>query len=146
MSFTKSTSLKAKEVTREWYIVDADASTLGRVSTAVAIKLTGKHKTSYTPHIDGGDHVIVINTDKIRVTGTKLLDKKYYRHSQYPGSLKESTLQDRLAKDSTMVFSDAVRGMLPKNKLSKQRLARLKIYASSDHPHAPQNPKKLEIK
>ncbi|MDX1766139.1 MAG: 50S ribosomal protein L13 [Candidatus Saccharimonadales bacterium] len=143
---TKTTSQKASEVTRQWHLVDASAAPMGRVATKVAQLLTGKHKPSYTPHIDGGDYVVVINTDNILVTGNKATQKKYYRHSQHPGSLKETTLEKRLTANSTKVFSDAVAGMLPKNKLRTERQKRLKVYPGAEHQHASQNPKVLEIK
>ena len=142
---SKTTSLKAGDVSRTWYVVDASSAPLGRLATAVASKLIGKHKPSYTPHIDNGDYVVVVNSDKLQVTGNKLAEKEYHRHSQYPGSLKTATLQERLDKDSTAVIKDAVKGMLPKNKLQSDRLARLKVFPTTDHAHTAQNPKEMEI-
>lgn len=142
----KTYSAKPSEVTREWYVIDASEATLGRISTKVATLLTGKGKPMFTQHIDCGDHVIVINADKLVVTGTKLTDKMYYRHSQYPGSLKEATLADKMATDSTDVIRLSVKGMLPKNKLVADRLARLKIYAGTEHNHEAQKPQKVSVK
>ncbi len=142
----KTYSAKPTEVTREWYVIDASEVTLGRLSTKIATLLTGKGKPMFTHHIDCGDHVIVINSDNLVVTGNKLQDKMYYRHSQYPGSLKEATLADKMAKDSTDVIRLSVKGMLPKNKLVADRLARLKIYAGTEHSHEAQKPKKVSVK
>ena len=132
-------------MTRTWFLVDASEAPLGRVATEVAQHLIGKKKPMFTQHIDCGDHVIVINADKLVVTGNKLQDKKYYRHSQYPGSLKTTTLQEQIDKDSTAVIVAAVRGMLPKNKLITERLKRLKVYAGNEHKHAAQQPKKVSV-
>lgn len=142
----KTYSAKPSEVTREWYVIDASEATLGRISTKIATLLTGKGKPMFTQHIDCGDHVIVINADKLVVTGTKLTDKMYYRHSQYPGSLKEATLADKMATDSTDVIRLSVKGMLPKNKLVADRLSRLKIYAGTEHNHEAQKPQKVSVK
>lgn len=141
----KTYSAKPSEVTRTWFLVDASEAPLGRVATEVAQHLIGKKKPMFTQHIDCGDHVIVINADKLVVTGNKLQDKKYYRHSQYPGSLKTTTLQEQIDKDSTAVIVAAVRGMLPKNKLITERLKRLKVYAGNEHKHAAQQPKKVSV-
>ncbi|QQS18346.1 50S ribosomal protein L13 [Candidatus Saccharibacteria bacterium] len=132
-------SAKPSEVTRKWYVVDASETTLGRVATQVATLLTGKGKPMFTSHIDCGDFVIVINADKLQVTGAKMTDKMYYNHSGYPGGLRERQLKDVVAKDSTEVILQAVRGMLPGNKLRDGRLARLKIYTGAEHNHAPKN-------
>lgn len=140
----KTYSAKPAEVTRQWYVVDASSMTLGRLATLIAKHLMGKHKAMYTPHIDCGDNVVVINAEKVVVTGNKLADKKYYRHSGYPGGLKEVSLSEQLSKHPNRVIEHAVKGMLPKNKLTSPRLARLKIYAGPQHPHAPQSPKPLE--
>ena len=142
----KTYSAKPSEVTREWYVIDASEATLGRISTKIATLLTGKGKPMFTQHIDCGDHVIVVNADKLVVTGAKLTDKMYYRHSQYPGSLKEATLADKMATDSTDVIRLSVKGMLPKNKLVADRLARLKIYAGTEHNHEAQKPQKVSVK
>jgi large subunit ribosomal protein L13 len=142
----KTYSAKPSDVTREWYVVDASEVSLGRLSTKVATLLTGKGKPQFTHHIDCGDFVVVINADKLVVTGDKLQQKKYYRHSGFPGGLSEATLADKMEKDSTQVIIHAVRGMLPVNKLRDERLKRLKVYAGADHAHAPQQPKTLSLK
>lgn len=142
----KTYSAKPSEVTREWYVIDASEAPLGRVATQIATLLTGKGKPMFTHHIDCGDNVIVINTDNLVVTGKKLEDKMYYHHSHFPGGLKETQLKDKIANDSTEVIFKAVRGMLPVNKLRDGRLARLKIYAGTDHNHEAQKPKKLSVK
>jgi large subunit ribosomal protein L13 len=134
------------EVEREWYVVDATGQTLGRLASRVATVLRGKHKPIYSPSVDAGDHVIVINADKIHVTGRKLDQKIYYRYSGYPGGLKETTLRNLLDKRPTRVIRLAVRGMLPKNRLGRQMLKKLKIYAGPDHPHAAQQPKPLVLR
>ncbi len=141
----KTYSAKPSEVTRDWYEVDARGMTLGRLATEVATRLTGKHKPMYTAHIDCGDNVVVINAAHVAVTGNKLEDKKYYHHSGYPGGIKEISMSDQMTKDPTEVIRHAVAGMLPKNKLTDPRLARLKVYAGNEHPHEPQKPKKLEL-
>ena len=134
------------EVEREWYVVDATGQTLGRLASRVATVLRGKHKPVYSPSVDTGDHVIVINADKIHVTGRKLDQKIYYRYSGYPGGLKETTLRIMLDKRPTRVIRLAVRGMLPKNRLGRQMLRKLKVYAGPDHPHAAQQPKPLVLR
>lgn len=142
----KTYSAKPSDVTRAWYVIDAAEAPLGRVATKVATLLTGKGKAQFTQHIDTGDFVIVINADKLVVTGNKMADKKYYRHSGFPGGIKEATLGDKMAKDSTEVIFHAVRGMLPVNKLRDERLKRLKIYAGSEHNHEAQKPTALSVK
>ncbi len=142
----KTYSAKPTDVERKWHIIDASEAPLGRVSTQVATLLTGKGKPQFTKHIDCGDFVIVINTDNLVVTGNKMEDKMYYRHSGFPGGLKEAQLKDKMAKDSTEVIFKSVRGMLPVNKLRDGRLARLKIYAGSEHNHEAQKPVKLAVK
>lgn len=137
---SKTPSLKTAEISRSWYVIDASSAPLGRVATQVAEKLIGKHKATYTPHIDNGDFVVVINASDIQVTGNKMDAKKYYRHSGYIGSTKEATLSEKMEKDPTEVITLAVKGMLPKNKLQSDRLARLKVYAGSEHPHEAQKP------
>ena len=134
------------EVEREWYVVDATGQTLGRLASRVATVLRGKHKPVYSPSVDTGDHVIVINADKIHVTGRKLDQKIYYRYSGYPGGLKETTLRIMLDKRPTRVIRLAVRGMLPKNRLGRQMLRKLKVYAGPDHPHSAQQPKPLVLR
>lgn len=139
-------SAKPSDVTRKWYVVDASETTLGRVATQVATLLTGKGKPMFTSHIDCGDFVVVINADKLQVTGAKMTDKMYYNHSGYPGGLRERQLKDVVEKDSTEVIRQAVRGMLPGNKLRDGRLARLKIYGGAEHNHAAQKPEVLSLK
>ena len=139
-------SAKLSDVTRKWYVVDASETTLGRVATQVATLLTGKGKPMFTSHIDCGDFVVVINADKLQVTGAKMTDKMYYNHGGYPGGLRERQLKDVVEKDSTEVILQAVRGMLPGNKLRDGRLARLKIYAGAEHNHAAQKPEVLSLK
>ena len=139
-------SAKLSDVTRKWYVVDASETTLGRVATQVATLLTGKGKPMFTSHIDCGDFVVVINADKLQVTGAKMTDKMYYNHSGYPGGLRERQLKDVVEKDSTEVILQAVRGMLPGNKLRDGRLARLKIYGGAEHNHAAQKPEVLSLK
>ena len=140
----KTYSAKPGEVTREWYLVDAEGKTLGRLATQIADTLRGKGKPQFTPHVDTGDFVIVVNADKIAVTGNKLDQKKYYRHSGYPGGLKTRTLREQLERRPTEVLRVAVKGMLPKNRLARQQLTKLKIYAGPEHPHEAQNPRPLE--
>lgn len=142
----KTYSAKPSDVTRKWYVVDASELPLGRLATRVAELLTGKGKPIYTKHIDCGDHVIVINTSKLVVTGDKLEQKKYYRHSGYPGGLRESTLRQELEKDANKVIYRAVRGMLPINKLRDERLKRLKTSLDDTHEHTAQKPEVLKLK
>jgi large subunit ribosomal protein L13 len=131
---------KQEDVQREWYVVDASGQTLGRLASQVARILRGKHKPIYSPSVDTGDHVIVVNAEKVHVTGRKLDQKIYYRHSGYPGGLKEITLRNLLQKHPTRVIEHAVRGMLPKNRLGRRMFKKLKVYAGPDHPHAAQRP------
>lgn len=142
----KTYSAKPTDVVRKWYVIDASETSLGRISTVAATLLTGKGKPQFTKHIDCGDFVIVINADKLIVTGNKLEDKSYYRHSHFPGGLKETTLKEQMVKDSTFVINKAIRGMLPVNKLRPARLERLKIYAGAEHNHAAQKPEALSVK
>ena len=130
---------------REWLLVDADGKTLGRLATQIADALRGKRKPEYTPHIDTGDFVVVINAEKVAVTGNKRADKMYRRHSGYPGGLRSRSLADMLERRPQEVIRLAVRGMLPRNRLARQQLRKLKVYAGPDHPHAAQTPRKLEI-
>jgi len=133
------------EVQREWYVVDATDKTLGRLASEIARILRGKHKPIYTPHVDCGDFVIVVNADKVRVTGRKLDQKMYYRHSGYPGGLTSISLRDQLDRHPERVLQAAVRGMLPKNRLGRRMIKKMKVYASPDHPHRAQQPKPLEL-
>jgi len=141
----KTYSLKASEITREWWVVDAAGWNLGRLATRIATILRGKHKPVYTPSLDVGDYVIVINAEKIEVTGRKLETKMYYRHSLYPGGLKQTSLQNMLAKHPDRVIKHAVKGMLPKNRLGRAMIKKLKVYAGDSHPHAAQAPKPLAL-
>ena len=134
-------SAKPGEITREWYLVDAEGQTLGRLATQIADRLRGKGKAAYTPHVDTGDFVVVINAEKIAVTGKKLDEKMYYRHSGYPGGIKERSLRVQLERQPTEVLRKAVKGMLPKNRLARQQITKLKIYAGTAHPHEAQAPK-----
>ena len=141
----KTWNAKPGEVERRWYLVDAEGKTLGRLATQIADTLRGKHKAEYTPHIDTGDFVVVVNAEKIQVTGNKLDQKRYYRHSGYPGGLRSRTLREQLDRRPEEVIRTAVKGMLPKNRLARQQITKLKIYAGPDHPHAPQSPKPLPL-
>jgi large subunit ribosomal protein L13 len=140
----KTYSAKPGEVAREWYLVDAQGQTLGRLATQIADTLRGKRKPQFTPHVDTGDFVVVVNAEKIAVTGNKLDQKRYYRHSGYPGGLRSRTLREQLDRRPTEVLRTAVRGMLPKNRLARKQLTKLKIYAGPEHPHEAQNPRPLQ--
>lgn len=142
----KTFSAKPTDVTRKWYIVDASELPMGRVATQIATLLTGKGKPSFTKHIDTGDFVVVINAKDVVVTGDKLESKKYYRHSHYPGGLKEATMKEKMEKDPTYAITHAVRGMLPVNKLRDARLERLKVYAGAEHKHEAQKPVAISLK
>lgn len=136
---------KTAEIKRQWYVVDAQGQTLGRLASKIAPILKGKHKPTYTPHLDCGDFVIVVNIDKVRVTGRKLDQKIYYRHSEYPGGLRGISLRDQLAQHPDRVLMAAVKGMLPKNRLGRQMIKKLKLYAGEAHPHQAQQPKSLSL-
>lgn len=142
----KTYSAKPSDVVRKWYVIDASEMSLGRISTKIAELLTGKGKPMFTKHIDCGDFVVVINAKDLKVTGNKLEDKIYYRHSHYPGGLKETSLQFQMDKDPSRVIHHSVRGMLPVNKLRDERLKRLKIYEGSEHGHEAQKPEILKLK
>jgi large subunit ribosomal protein L13 len=142
----KTFSAKPTDVTRAWYIVDASEDSLGRVATKVATLLTGKGKPQFTKHIDCGDFVIVINAAQTVVTGDKLRQKIYYKHSDFPGGLKETSLGEKMEKDPTFAITKAVRGMLPVNKLRDDRLLRLKVYAGAEHKHEAQKPVQISVK
>lgn len=142
----KTYSAKPSEIERKWYEVDASDTTLGRLATEIANILTGKNKPMFTKHIDCGDFVIVLNADKLQVTGQKMEDKMYYRHSGYPGGLTELRLKEVMAKDSTKAIEKAVKGMLPVNKLRAERLKRLKVYKGGEHKHQAQSPITLNLK
>jgi len=141
----KTYTPKPEDIQREWFVIDAKDQTLGRLATQIAQILRGKHKPIFSPHMDVGDFVIVINCEKIRVTGNKLDDKRYYRHSGYPGGIRSVTLRQQLDKFPDRVIRTAVRGMLPKNKLGRQMIKKLKVYAGENHPHQAQKPKVFEL-
>jgi large subunit ribosomal protein L13 len=141
----KTFSAKPSDITQDWYVVDASGKTLGRLASAVAHRLRGKHKAIFTPHMDTGDFIIVTNVEKITVTGNKALQKKYYRHSGYPGGIYEMTFAKMQEKFPERVLQKAVKGMLPKGPLGYAMLKKLKCYAGPNHPHAPQQPKPLDL-
>ncbi len=141
----KTWNAKPADVERRWYVVDAEGQTLGRLSTQIADALRGKRKPGYTPHVDTGDFVVVVNAEKIGVTGKKLQQKLYYRHSGYPGGIRSRTLAEQLERRPTEVIRKAVKGMLPRNKLGRAQIVKLKIYAGPDHPHEAQQPEPLQI-
>ena len=141
----KTFSAKPESVRRDWYLVNAEGKTLGRLATQIADVLRGKRKPQYTPHVDTGDFVVVVNADKIAVTGSKLDSKMYYRHSGYPGGLKQRSLREQLERRPTEVLRKAVKGMLPRNRLARAQITKLKIYAGPDHPHEAQAPKPLPL-
>ena len=134
-----------KDINREWYVVDAEDQVLGRLAAQIAHRLRGKHKTEFVPYMDNGDFIIVVNCEKIRVTGNKLANKKYYRHSGYVGGLKEITLEKLLASKPQLALMHAVKGMLPKNRLGRAMLKKLRLYVGAEHPHAAQTPKPLSF-
>jgi len=141
----KTYNAKPETVKRDWFVVDADGKTLGRMAAEIAHRLRGKHKPEYTPHVDTGDYIIVINADKIAVTGKKESDKMYYRHTGYPGGLKETTLGKLRDRAPARIVEKAVKGMLPKNPLGRAMYRKLKVYAGSEHDHAAQQPQPLEL-
>lgn len=141
----KTFSAKKESVKRDWYVIDATGKVLGRVATEIARRLRGKHKAEYTPHVDTGDYIIVINADKLQVTGKKSRDKIYHRYSGYQSGLKATSFQDMMKKSPGDVIETAVRGMLPKNPLGRQMFRKLKVYRGANHRHTAQNPKVLEI-
>jgi large subunit ribosomal protein L13 len=141
----KTYNAKPGEIARDWYLVDAEGKTLGRLATQIAERLRGKGKAVYTPHVDTGDFVVVVNAEKVAVTGNKLEQKMYYKHSGYPGGLRERTLREQLERQPTEVLRKAVKGMLPRNKLGRAQLTKLKIYAGPEHPHEAQAPTTLEV-
>jgi len=141
----KTISMRAEDVRRSWFVVDAEYKTLGRLATEVATRLRGKHKPEYTPHVDTGDYIVVINAEKIRVTGAKTTDKMYYRHSGYPGGIKSRTFEQMRDSHPERIIEKAVKGMLPRNPLGRAMLKKLKVYAGGEHPHSAQQPEPLEI-
>ena len=146
MLFSMTTqSFKTSDIQKSWILVDATNKTLGRLATKVAFRLIGKHRPEYTPNADLGDYVIVINAEKVTVTGQKLFQKKYYKHSGFPGGIKEKSLKEVLDSSAEEVIKSAVKGMLPKNKLGKQMIKKLKVYNSEQHPHEAQKPLEIEL-
>jgi len=141
----KTFSAKKESVTRSWYLVDATDKTLGRLSTEIANRLRGKHKPTFTPHVDTGDYIVVVNAEKIKVTGNKASDKLYYHHTGYPGGIKSISFEKLIEKVPERVIEKAVKGMMPKNKLSRAMLSKLKVYAGNEHPHSAQQPTTLDI-
>jgi large subunit ribosomal protein L13 len=138
-------SAKIPEVRRDWFVVDAEGKTLGRLATAIAATLRGKNKPIFTPHVDTGDFVIVLNAGKVKVTGKKETQKQYYRHSNYPGGLKTTSLRDMRARHPERIIENAVRGMLPHNTLGRQQFKKLKVFTGPNHPHGAQNPRELVL-
>ena len=141
----KTLSIKQEDVRRSWYVIDATDRTLGRLSTQIALRIRGKHKAEFTPHVDTGDYVVVINAEKVRVTGNKLDDKIYNHHTGFPGGIKSISLAKLMQKSPEKVVEMAVKGMMPKSKLGRSMISKLKVYAENEHPHAAQQPKPLEI-
>lgn len=140
----KTYSPTPSELTHEWYVIDATDYALGRLSTLAATYLMGKHKPQFSPHLDCGDNIIIINASKVKLTGNKLESKKYYRHSGYPGGIKETSASDLIDRNPARILETAIAGMLPKNKLRDDRLYRLKVYPTAEHPHGPQSPKTIQ--
>ncbi len=138
-------SAKPAEVERDWFLVDADGKTLGRLATEIARRLRGKHKTVYTPHVDTGDYIVVINAEKIHVSGNKAMDKKYFRHTGYPGGIKEANFTQMIERHPEKVLELAVKGMLPRNPLGRAMFKKLKVYAGTEHRHQAQQPQPLEV-
>ena len=138
-------SAKTHEVKRDWYVIDADKQVLGRMATEIARRLRGKHKAEYTPHVDTGDYIVVLNADKVAVTGNKFTDKMYYNHSGFPGGIKEISFDKLQKRDPVRIIELAVKGMLPKNPLGREMYRKLKVYAGDQHPHAAQQPIELKI-
>lgn len=144
----KTYSQKPSEIKREWWVIDASSMPLGKLAVVIADKLMGKSKVTYTPHVDNGDYVVVVNAKNLVVTGDKMIQKKYYRHSGYPGGIKELKLEEVIEKDASRAICEAVKGMLPKNKLTADRMARLRVFDGAEHAHTAQNPQPIlkEIK
>ncbi len=141
----KTYSAKAEDVQRDWFVVDASEKTLGRLASEIAHRLRGKHKAEYTPHVDTGDYIVVINAEKVKVTGAKTTDKMYHRHTGYPGGLKSMSFEQLIEKAPERVILGAVKGMLPRNPLGRAMFKKLKVYAGSEHPHTAQQPQPLNI-
>ena len=145
MSMNKTHVVKVADIERAWYVVDAEGLTLGRLATRIATVLKGKHKPIYSPHLDVGDYVIVVNAEKIAVTGRKMDQKTYYWHTGYPGGIRSRNLRDQLERHPTAALKSAIKGMLPKNRLGRRMLAKLKVYAGPSHPHQAQKPQPFEF-
>jgi large subunit ribosomal protein L13 len=145
VTMQKTWNAKPGEIQQRWYVVDAEGQTLGRLATRIADTLRGKGKPEYTPHVDTGDFVVVVNAERIQVTGKKLDEKLYYRHSGYPGGLRSRTLREQLERRPTEVLRKAVKGMLPRNRLGRAQIGKLKIYAGPEHPHTAQSPEPLKL-
>ena len=143
---SKTYSQKPSEITRRWILIDASDASLGRVATVIAKYLIGKYKPTYTPHIDAGDNVVVINAEKVKITGAKETDKKYYRHSGFPGGITEASLSEVRTKFPERLIEEAVKGMIPRNKLAAERLKRLRVFVGTNHAHTAQTPEKVEVK
>ncbi|MBZ2189641.1 MAG: 50S ribosomal protein L13 [Alcanivorax sp.] len=141
----KTFSAKPDSVKRDWYVVDASGKTLGRLASEIATRLRGKHKPEFTPHVDTGDYIVVVNAEKVHVTGKKASDKMYYRHSGFPGGIKQANFETLIAKKPEQVLELAVKGMMPRNPLGRAMLSKLKVYAGAEHPHTAQQPQALEI-
>lgn len=141
----KTFSANQDSVKRDWYVVDAEGKTLGRLATEVAVRLRGKHKPEYTPHVDTGDYIVVINAEKVVVTGKKATDKMYYRHTGFPGGLKEASFEKLIQRKPQLIIEKAVKGMLPRNPLGRAMARKLKVYAGTEHPHTAQQPQPLNI-
>ncbi len=141
----KTVSARPATIRRDWYVIDATDKTLGRLATAIASRLRGKHKPEFTPHIDTGDYIVVINAEKVAVTGTKATDKFYHEYSGYPSGMRSTSFRDQIARKPEVVIETAVKGMLPKNPLGREMFRKLKVYAGPEHQHAAQQPKPLEI-
>jgi len=144
-AIVKTFFAKSETVTQDWYLIDAEGKTLGRLATAIADRLRGKHKPEFTPHVDTGDYIVVVNAEKIRVTGNKLKDKTYHRHTGHIGNMKSTTLEKLLAEHPQRALETAVRGMMPKNRLSRAMMKKLRIFAGGEHIHAAQQPKPLDL-
>lgn len=146
LALTKTYSQKPADINRQWILIDASSAPLGRVATVIVKYLTGKYKPTYTPHVDNGDYVVVVNAEKLVVTGNKETGKIYYRHSGFPGGIKDATLKEVREKAPERIIEAAVKGMIPRNKLAADRLGRLRVFAGEDHAHTAQTPKKVEVK
>lgn len=141
----KTYSAKAETVQRDWYVVDAEGKTLGRLATEIASRLRGKHKPEFTPHVDTGDYIVVVNAEKVAVTGNKATNKIYYSHTEYPGGIKDISFKDLIEKTPERVIQSAVKGMLPRGPLGREMFRKLKIYVGSEHPHTAQQPQQLDV-